>query len=150
MAITDLKPPSPTGADENWLVRNIICQCGSCRHNLLECESDGCAYGARERVEVHNLLAQGKSREDVIQYYITKYGSQIALASPIDKGFNRLAWLLPYGSAAVAACLLGYGAYRLSKRRGPPPPPAGGPPNVDDPDLQDLQDKLDDELRNLD
>src|SRR5581483_9497378 len=64
IADTDLRPPSPKGADENWLVRNIICQCGSCRHNLLECESDGCAYGARERVEIHNLLAQGKSRQD--------------------------------------------------------------------------------------
>ena len=140
------QPPSPTGADENWLVRNIICQCGSCRHNLLECESDGCAYGARERVEVHNLLAQGKTRDEVIQYYITKYGSQIALASPIDKGFNRLAWLLPYGLAGVAAGLLGYGAYRLS-RRPAPLAPAGPPLAVNDPDLQD---KLEDELRNLD
>jgi cytochrome c-type biogenesis protein CcmH/NrfF len=146
MAITDLKPPSPSGADENWLVRNIICQCGSCRHNLLECESDGCAYGARERVEVHNLLAQGKTRDEVIQYYITKFGSQIALASPIDKGFNRLAWLLPYGLAGVAAGLLGYGAYRLS-RRPAPLAPAGTPMAMNDPDLQD---KLEDELRNLD
>jgi cytochrome c-type biogenesis protein CcmH/NrfF len=146
MAITDLKPPSPKGADENWLVRNIICQCGSCRHNLLECESDGCAYGARERVEVHNLLAQGKTREDVIQYYITKYGSQIALASPIDKGFNRLAWLLPYSLAVVAAGVLGYGGYRLS-RRPAPLAPAGPAIAMNDPDLQD---KLDDELRNLD
>jgi len=147
MAITDLQPPSPKGADENWLVRNIICQCGSCRHNLLECESDGCAYGARERIEIHNLLAQGKTRQDVIQYYITKYGSQIALAAPIDKGFNRLAWGLPYGLGAVAAGLLGLGAYRLSHRRGPPPPPAGPPGVVDD---QELKDKLDDELRDLD
>jgi cytochrome c-type biogenesis protein CcmH/NrfF len=146
MAVTDLQPPSPKGADENWLVRNIICQCGSCRHNLLECESDGCAYGARERVEIHNLLAQGKTRQDVIQYYITKYGSQIALASPIDKGFNRLAWLLPYGGAGMAAVLLGFGAFRLAHR---PRPIEPAPPTVAEND-PDLQDKLEDELRNLD
>jgi len=146
MAVTDDHPPSPEGADENWLVRNIICQCGSCRHNLLECESDGCAYGARERIEIHNLLAQGKTRQDVIQYYITKYGSQIALASPIDKGFNRLAWGLPYGLAVVAAGLLGYGGYRLARRPGPLAP-AGPSLALSDPDLQD---KLEDELRNLD
>ena len=146
MAVTDDHPPSPQGVDENWLVRNIICQCGSCRHNLLECESDGCAYGARERIEIHNLLAQGKTREDVIQYYITKYGSQIALASPIDKGFNRLAWLLPYSLAVVAAGLLGYGGYRLA-RRPAPLAPAGPAMAVSDPDLQD---RLEDELRNLD
>jgi len=41
------------------------------------------------------------------------------LASPIDKGFNRLAWLLPYSLAACAAAALGYGAYRLARRPGP-------------------------------
>ncbi len=118
MATTDMEPPSPQGTEENWLVRNIICQCGSCRHSLLECASDGCAHAAKERIEIHQLLGQGKTREDIIQYFITKYGSQVALASPIDKGFNRLAWLLPYGLATVSAGLLGYGAYRLARQTG--------------------------------
>ena len=145
---TRSEPPSPKGADENWLVRNIICQCGSCRHNLLECESDGCAHGARERVEIHNLLAQGKTRDEVIQYYITKYGSQIALASPIDKGFNRLAWLLPVqpGGGGRGGCSAtaptGCRAAGARHLRRP-----GRAIAVTDPDLQD---KLDDELRNLD
>src|SRR5207248_2854178 len=26
------EPPSPQGPEENWLVRNIMCQCGTCRH----------------------------------------------------------------------------------------------------------------------
>ena len=146
MASTNSEPPSPQGTDENWLVRNIICQCGSCRHNLLECASENCGHAAQDRVEIHSLLGQGKTREDVIQYFITKYGSQIALASPIDKGFNRLAWLLPYGLATVAAGLLGYGAYRLARRPGALAP-AGPPLAASDPDLQD---KLEDELRNLD
>jgi cytochrome c-type biogenesis protein CcmH/NrfF len=80
-----------------------------------------------------------------VDYFITKYGSQIALAAPIDRGFNRLAWLLPYGLAAVAAGGLGYGAYRLAKR--PPAPTSNTEPSVSDPELAD---KLDDELRNLD
>ena len=29
--------PNPEGPDENWLVHNIVCQCGTCRHNLIEC-----------------------------------------------------------------------------------------------------------------
>ena len=86
--------PEPVGVDENWLVRNIMCQCGTCRHNLLECESDGLRPRRAGRIEIRQLLDQGKTREEVIQYFIKKYGSQIALASPIDKGFNRLAWLL--------------------------------------------------------
>jgi cytochrome c-type biogenesis protein CcmF len=47
------EPPSPQGTDENWLVRNIICQCGSCRHNLLECASENCGHAAQDRIEIH-------------------------------------------------------------------------------------------------
>ena len=32
-----------------------------------------------------------------------KYGSQEVLAAPIDKGFNRLAWLLPYAVGRASA-----------------------------------------------
>jgi hypothetical protein len=76
-----------------------------------------------------------------------KYGGQVALAAPIDRGFNRLAWLLPYSLGTVAAAGLGYGAYRLSRRA-----PAGGAPDLGPPVTSDaeLADKLDDELRSLD
>jgi len=143
------EPPTPQGPDENWLVRNIMCQCGSCRHNLLECETENCGNAAQNRIEVHNLLAQGKTRDDVIQYFIQKYGSQVALATPLDKGFNRLAWGLPYGLGLGAVGALAYGAFRLARRpHGPTPAaatPAGG--MTSDPELQD---QLEDELQNLD
>jgi cytochrome c-type biogenesis protein CcmF len=138
--------PEPTGVEENWLVRNIMCQCGTCRHNLLECESDGCGHAVQDRIEIRQLLNQGRTREQVIQYFIKKYGSQVALASPIDRGFNRLAWLFPYSLGVVGAVGLGYGAYRLGKRS-----PAHGS-LTSEPQISDgeLSDKLDDELRNLD
>jgi hypothetical protein len=69
----------------------------------------------------------------------------VALAAPRDRGFNRLAWLFPYSVAALAACGLGYGAYRLAKR--PPAPSTSNESAITDPELAD---KLDDELRNLD
>ncbi len=142
------EPPTPQGVDENWLVRNIICQCGSCRHNLLECASENCGNAAQDRVEIHNLLGSGKNREDVIQYFIQKYGSQVALAAPIDKGFNRLAWALPYGVGVGAAGMLAYGAYRLTRR----PPPSAAPTVAGGAGAADLalQDQLEDELQNLD
>ncbi len=123
MAQATVDAPEPTGVDENWLVRNIMCQCGTCRHNLLECESDGCGHAVQDRIEIRQLLDQGRTREQVIQYFIKKYGGQVALAAPIDRGFNRLAWLLPYSLGTVAFAGLGYGAYRLSRRA-----PAGGAP----------------------
>ncbi len=148
MAQATVDAPEPTGLDENWLVRNIMCQCNTCRHNLLECESDGCGHAVQDRIEIRQLLDQGRTREQVIQYFIKKYGGQVALAAPIDRGFNRLAWLLPYSLGTVAAAGLGYGAYRLSRRS-----PAGGASDLGSPVVTsdaELADKLDDELRSLD
>jgi cytochrome c-type biogenesis protein CcmF len=145
MAGSGSQPPEPTGPDENWLVRNIVCQCGTCRHNLLECESEGCGHATQDRFAIRELLNQGRTRQQVIEYFIKKYGGEVALAAPLNRGFNRLAWLFPYSVAAIAAGGLGYGAYRLAKR--PPASTTTAEPSITDPELAD---KLDDELRNLD
>jgi cytochrome c-type biogenesis protein CcmF len=156
MAGAPAEAPSPVGPDENWLVRNIMCQCGTCRHNLIECASENCGHSIQDRIAIHQLLGQGQSRDQVIKYFIRKYGGQVALASPIDEGFNRLAWLLPYTVGALGAAGLAFGAYRVA-RKGPSRVAAAGGPGLALPDPQadpraaeDLADKLDDELRNLD
>jgi cytochrome c-type biogenesis protein CcmF len=140
------EPPEPVGADENWLVRNIMCQCTTCRHNLMECASENCGHANQDRIAIRELLNQGKKRNEIVEYFMKKYGGQVALAAPLDRGFNRLAWLFPYSIATIAACGLGYGAYRLAKR---PPQTSSttADASINDPDLAD---KLDDELRNLD
>jgi cytochrome c-type biogenesis protein CcmF len=148
MATASEEPPNPEGADENWLVRNIMCQCGTCRHNLIECASEPCGHAKTDRLEIRRLLDQGRTRDQVIAYFIQKYGGQVALASPIDRGFNRLAWLFPYSLGAAAAAGLGYAAWRLSRRpTAATPVEAGDHAASADPELSD---KLDDELRNLD
>jgi len=142
---TSVEPPEPSGAEEIWLVHNIMCQCGTCRHTLMDCASEPCGHAKADRIAIRQLLDQGRTRAQIIDFFITKYGSQVALASPIDKGFNRLAWLFPYAIGAVAAGGLGYAAYRLSRR------PAGATsPAVAVHEDTDLADKLDDELRSLD
>src|ERR1700690_206798 len=134
--------PSPVGVDENWLVRNIVCQCGSCRHMLIECASENCGPAIQDRIEIRQLLDQKNTREQIIQYFIKKYGSQIALASPIDKGFNRLAWLLPYSFGTIAAVGMVYGAFRLTRR----PKAVESAPTVVAAEDPDIADKLEDEL----
>ena len=78
----------------------LICMCGTCGRQLLsECQ---CGYAQNMRAELARLVADGARREQVIDYYIAKYGSQEPLAQPIDKGFNRLAWAVPYVLGARA------------------------------------------------
>ena len=52
----------------------------------------------------------------MIDYYIAKYGSQEPLAQPIDKGFNRLAWAVPYMLGATGLLVTGLVAVRWTRR----------------------------------
>ena len=54
-----------------------------------------CSKAVEMRAELAKLVDDGKSEQQIVDYYIAKYGSQEPLASPIDRGFNRLAWAVP-------------------------------------------------------
>ena len=128
---------------ERDLQSEIICMCGTCgRKRIGECT---CGLAAQMRDEVARLVNDGKSRDEVYAYYVAKYGSQEPLASPLDKGFNRLAWLLPYAAGVTGALGLAAAAVRLSRRESAPEAAAA---STDDD--SDLQARLDDELRDLD
>src|SRR4029453_802885 len=56
------------------LQREIICMCGTCgRKRIGECT---CGMAAQMRAEVAQMVAQGRSREQVYEFYMAKYGSQ--------------------------------------------------------------------------
>jgi cytochrome c-type biogenesis protein CcmF len=135
-------PVVPRTALEKQLQGEIICMCGGCGRQLLN--ACACPTAAQMRTELAGLVNSGKSHEDVIQYYIEKYGSQEPLASPIDKGFNRFAWFLPYVIGASGAVAVGFVALRWSRRTSAAADEAQ--PAVD----AALEERLDDELRNLD
>jgi cytochrome c-type biogenesis protein CcmH/NrfF len=85
------------------------------------------------------------TKDEVFQYYIAKYGSQEPLAAPLDQGFNRLAWLFPYVVGVAGAFAVGVVAIRAS-RRGASESAAQTPTQA----TPELEERLDDELRNLD
>ena len=133
----------PTTQLEKDLQRAIICMCGTCGRKLLsECT---CGTAASMRQEIAGLVKQGKSYDDVIEYHLAKYGSQEPLAAPIDRGFNRLAWLLPYVLGAGGLLVAGVTAVRWSRRAADAP--QAQPSAAADPALEA---RLDDELSNLD
>jgi cytochrome c-type biogenesis protein CcmF len=127
---------------EKELWGEIICMCGGCGRKRIG--DFCCAKAAEMRGEVAKLLDAGKGRDGVYEYFIAKYGSQEPLGAPIDKGFNRLAWLVPYLVGASRAVAVGIAALNWSKRQSPVAV-AGVP--TEDPVLGS---RLDDELRDLD
>jgi cytochrome c-type biogenesis protein CcmH/NrfF len=95
------------------------------------------------RVELAALIDQQKTHDEIIQWFIAKYGDQRMLGAPIDKGFSRLAWLFPYLVGATGAIAVGFAAVRWSRREDRPAEPAAA---VD----AEINERIDDELRDLD
>jgi cytochrome c-type biogenesis protein CcmF len=136
-------PRSPLERD---LQGSIVCMCGTCgRKRVGECT---CSVAAQMRDEIARLVAEGKSRDAVVAHFVAKYGSQEVLAEPIDRGFNRLAWLLPYAAGLLGIVVVGGVALRWSRRtdaaRPEPAEPAGPAASAA------LERQLDEELRDLD
>jgi cytochrome c-type biogenesis protein CcmF len=131
---------------EKQMQHEIVCTCGACGHqNLAECRKDACASSHQMRGELAALIDQGKSHDEIIQAFVAKYGSEEMLGAPIDKGFNRLAWLIPYLVGGSGAVLIGFAAMRWSRK-----PADVSSETTAQPEDPDLEERLDDELRNLD
>jgi cytochrome c-type biogenesis protein CcmF len=135
-------PRSPLEKD---LQGSIICMCRTCgRKRVGECT---CDVAAAMRQRIAKLVGEGKSRDEIIQDFVAQYGSEEPLAEPIDRGFNRLAWLLPYGVGLLGLGVAGTVAVRWSHRaRGQ----AGSEALTRVHASAELEAKLDDELRDLD
>jgi cytochrome c-type biogenesis protein CcmF len=134
-------PRSPLEKD---LQDSIICMCGTCgRKRVGECT---CTTAEEMRGQIARLVAEGKTRDEVVQFFIAKWGSQEVLAEPIDRGFNRLAWFLPYAAGLTGIVVIAGMAVRWSRSRGRAE--AAAEPAA--PVSAQLQEQLDDELRDLD
>jgi len=137
-----LVPKTPLEKD---LQGHLVCMCGGCgRKKIGECT---CPLAADMRKDLAGHVTAGRSREEIVQLFVKKWGSQEVLTEPIDRGFNRLAWLLPYGVGVGGIVLVGGIAMRWSRRRvdgtASREPVVATAPSA-------LQDRLDDELRELD
>ncbi len=135
----------PRTPDEKRLRDEIVCMCGTCgRKRVGECT---CGTAEQMRTEISELVAKGMTYDEVVDYYVKKYGSQEVLAAPIDEGFNRLAWFLPYAVGAVGIVLIGGMAVRWSRRRHETEAEA---PKSEGAAREAMEARLADELRDLD
>jgi cytochrome c-type biogenesis protein CcmH/NrfF len=136
---------SPT---EKKLFEDIRCRCGTCTDVLSSCN---CGSAPGYRAEIQKQLDAGQTPDQVIQYIVSHYGEEW-LVVPLDKGFNRLAWVLPMGVLFGAAGLLTVFARRWT-RRGVDTRRAVAAVGVDAPtatEKDDYEARLDDELDDLD
>jgi cytochrome c-type biogenesis protein CcmF len=140
---------------EKDMQRELVCICPTCGHkNIAECT---CPVAGRMRSELAEQVKLGKGRDDIRAWFVEHYGSQEPLGAPLDRGFNRLAWLFPY--LVGGASLLGVGIVvsRWKREAGGRGSGAGRAASTIDtadqtpePGRDALNTRLDDELRDLD
>lgn len=53
------------------------------------------------RKVVREMLSQGSSRDEILDFFVERYGKDI-LAAPPKSGVNLVAWLMPVGGVAAA------------------------------------------------
>jgi cytochrome c-type biogenesis protein CcmF len=138
--------PVEKSALRRQLEGDIMCTCG-CRAPMADCQMGPSCHGLQEQnARLDRFLAQGMDRDAVRAAFVAEVGSQDVLTAPIDKGFNRLAWLFPYIIGISGAAMAGLVAFRWS-RRDTAADRSDAPVTTEDPALHT---RLDDELRDLD
>lgn len=121
----------------------LMCMCG-CRAPMNNCPMGASCHGLAEQgPKLEAYIETGMSRDQIKAAFVREYGEEILLEPP-NTGFNRLAWLFPYVLGATGIVVVGVAAVKWSKQS-----PSTEPllPAASDPDLDE---RLDDELRDLD
>ena len=75
------------------------------------------------RAVIREMLAEGRTQDEILDYFVDRYGADI-LAAPPKSGANLLAWILPI--VGVAAGLVGvfFVIRSMTGRQRPTPSPA--------------------------
>ena len=135
--------PTERSALHRRLESDIMCTCG-CGAPMGSCQMrPNCGHYDQQAARLNAFLAEGKDYDGVREAFAAEFGSQAILAAPLDRGFNRLAWLIPYLVAAGALISIVVTARRWSNRA---VPAVAGDTGID----PALSARLDDELNNLD
>ncbi|HZD11842.1 MAG TPA: cytochrome c-type biogenesis protein, partial [Candidatus Binatia bacterium] len=106
----------PVTDDEvNEVARNLFCPV--CENTPLDsCPTQACQDW---REEIRLQLSQGRSRQEIEQYFVNRYGARV-LAQPRFQGFDVLVWILPVLAVIVGGFF--FWRYLRSLRDAGPPP----------------------------
>ena len=83
----------------NSIGHRMMCACG-CGQVLLECNHVGCQSSDKMRNELLAALDRGDNDDLVLQGFVQNYGPTV-IAAPTAKGFNRVAWIMPFVALAL-------------------------------------------------
>ena len=132
---------SDAGSRFNDLGHRLMCTCG-CAQLLGECNHVGCTESGRERQELKDGIASGKSDKEILAAFDAKYGATV-LAAPTTQGFDLVAWIAPFAvfGAALLGTILLVRRWALSSA-GKAQAAKDGEAASDDPETKTLREKI--------
>lgn len=110
IALLFLIPARANAQTVSDIANQLICQCG-CNMVLLNCSHGECSSREAMTALIKQKIDQGQSETEIIQFFVAQYGEKV-LASPPKRGFNLVAWLLPF-----AAILAGGGVIYIALKK---------------------------------
>jgi cytochrome c-type biogenesis protein CcmH len=135
-----VSPARANTVTANSIAKQLICQCG-CTSGLSDCTHSECDVRDAMSTLIGQRLEQGDSAEQIIQLFVSEYGEMV-LAAPPKKGFNLIAWIVPFVALLTGSAVI-YFALKTWLGRGDPEP--GAAQAVEEGD-EEYRYRLEDEL----
>lgn len=124
----------PTLDDVNDVAKKM--NCPTCQSlNLADCRTQTCDQW---RSQIKDLLATGMSKQEVLDWYISRYGEEV-LQEPPTHGVGLYVWILPVIGLVVGAGWLGFILKKWSAGRQAEP---AGTIDSESPDAESADDYL--------
>jgi cytochrome c-type biogenesis protein CcmH len=92
---------TPTDDEVNAIAKQLFCPV--CESTPLDvCPTEACH---RWREQIRTMLSEGKSEEEILQYFTDQYGDKVR-ATPPATGFNWLVYILPPALILIGTIIL--------------------------------------------
>ena len=93
----------PSADEINEVAKKLSCP--TCTGiNVADCPTETCAQW---RAKIGELLAEGESEQEILDYFATRYGDHV-LQVPPKRGFFVLVWVLPVVAILAGLAWLAY------------------------------------------
>jgi cytochrome c-type biogenesis protein CcmH len=81
----------PTDDEVNEVAHQLYCPV--CQNTPLDvCPTDACRDW---REQIREMLAEGKTEDEILQYFVDQFGDRVLAAPPLSTKFNWIIYLLP-------------------------------------------------------
>jgi cytochrome c-type biogenesis protein CcmH len=111
--------PDALSATVDEITQELTCTCG-CNMVVGACEGAmECSAADQIKAQVMEMLNQGKSKEEVLRFFVSRHGEKI-LSAPTKKGFNITAWVLPFFALFLGGIVLFHTLKKWLSKEGEP------------------------------